>query len=55
MTWGLKRSTKPRRSPEINPPIFAKLFTNGRSPRIRLLKSMKARDTKAENCDTKNQ
>lgn len=41
--WGRIRNTNPRRNPEINPPIWAKLSTCGRIPTPKLITMMSTR------------
>lgn len=48
--WGRTRSTNPRRKPERNPPIWAKLSTFGRIPTAKFIQMMTMRVSNAANC-----
>lgn len=48
--WGLIKNINPRRKPEINPPIWAKLSTWGRSPNAKFNTMMKRRVNNAASC-----
>lgn len=50
LNWGRIKKINPRRKPEKNPPIWAKLSTCGRIPTAKLITTMTIRVNKAANC-----
>jgi hypothetical protein len=54
LNWGRIKNTKPRKNPERNPPIWAKLSTCGRSPTARFTAMMQRRVNSAANCTQKS-
>lgn len=51
--WGQINNTNPRRKPERNPPIWAKLSTCGRIPTAKFITMIKIRVIRAANCTIK--